>query len=131
MTYDDLIRTIRGTDRTDWIYHDHQGVWTFRHDLSIRVERIPSHRENDQFPEKWATRHPDPSARQCGYGIFYGTSLVETFTLVSVDGLRATLPMPDVDTKTKIKRYDYDLARIVDNGYLDEYIARSGLTVEP
>jgi hypothetical protein len=49
--------------------------------------------------------------------------------LVSVDGHRAELPLPDSQS-TVIPRNKYILARAVDDqGTLDEYIERSGLTV--
>ena len=128
MTYDELMQTIRSTSAEEWIEHDMQGVHTFQGDLNIRIEHQRD-RNDGQFHEDWAQKHPDPSATKEHYSIFYGASLVHTFILVSVDGGRAYLPMPCAGT-TVIPLEDYQLARIVDNGSLTEYIGRSGLTVE-
>jgi len=132
MTYDKLIETIRSSKPGDWIYNDEQGVHTYRADLNIRIQR---RRDDDLsgsgFNEPWATCHPDPSARKMFFDIYYGSSLVDSFLLVAVDGYRADLPLPDPKTKKMISRRDYELARAVDVlGTLDQYIQRSGLTVE-
>jgi hypothetical protein len=132
MTYDQLLTTIRSTSPADWVYNDEQGVHTLRADLNVRIQR---RRDDDaaeeSFNEPWATGHPDPSASKMFYDIYYGSSLVDSFMLVSVDGHRADLPLPDPQTKKTIARKDYELARAVDfMGTLDQYIQRSGLTVE-
>lgn len=131
MTYDKLIEIIRSSKPSDWIYNDEQGVHTYRADLNIRIQR----RTDDDitgrsFNEPWANCHPDPAASRLLCDIYYGSSLVDAFMLVSVDGHRADLPLPEPQTK-KIRRKDYELARAVDVlGTLDQYIQRSGLTVE-
>ncbi len=128
MTYDELLDRVRHSKPMDWLYNDDRGVHTFKADLNIRIER---RNERAVFNEPWAVRHPDPSASLWKYDIYFGGSLVHSFSVVSVDGHRADLPLPDPKTKV-ISRQDYELARAVDwLGTLDEYIERSGLTVEP
>lgn len=129
MTFDDLMRTIRETSPRQWLRHDAEGVYTLRDDLDARIERRESPSGDDRFHEDWATKHPDPIARRREYAIFYGSSLAATFALVSVDGGRAELPPPSAGTRV-IADEDYRLARIVGGDQLDEYIGRSGLTVE-
>ncbi len=64
------------------------------------------------------------------YTINYGSSFVDRKTLVSVDGHRATLPMPAWATDLNVKSSDVNFAKIVDIGdSVDEYIQRSGLKV--
>ncbi|GAF88006.1 unnamed protein product, partial [marine sediment metagenome] len=81
------------------------------------------------FRAEWANKHPDPSANRRHYDIYYGASIVESFMLVSVDGARAVLPLPEAGSTT-VPVKSYELARCVDDqNTLDEYIGRSGLTV--
>lgn len=129
MTYNEFMQTVRNSEPDQWIEHDTEGVHTFRGDLNIRIERQNSTRDNDQFHEAWAQKHADPSTSRQYYGIYYGASLVEKFMLVAVDGGRASLPLPRAQT-TVIPFADYQIARVVAENRLDEYIERSGLTVE-
>ena len=84
----------------------------------------------DDFIEEWANRHPDPKARGYFYNLTYDGALIQRFILVSVDGARADIPPPNWETN-KITKLDYAVAKIHDSlGMLDEYIQRSGLSVE-
>jgi len=52
--------------------------------------------------------------------------------MVDIDGNRATLPIPKLTTMT-VSHTDYRLALIVNGSHgnkLDEYLKRSGITVE-
>jgi hypothetical protein len=132
MKYEDLMTTIRNSRANNWLYNDERGIYTLRADLDIRIQR----RDDEEpaalrdFREEWANQHPDPSAKRCVFDIYYRDSWVETFMLIGVDGFRAYLPLPNV--RTKVIPFDqYSLARAIDSlGTLDEYIERSGLTVE-
>ena len=71
----------------------------------------------------------DKNAFAYTYTIFYNNSRIEDFDLVSVDGNRAYLPIPNVTT-SEISQYNYRLSKVVDFlGTVDEYISRSGLYV--
>ena len=132
MTYDELMATIRKSSFSDWHYSDEKGVFTFRADLDIRIERRLTDYECDRtFKEEWATKFPDPDAKLRLYDIYYRSSFVETFLLVSVDGHKAALPMPLPKSKYVPKK-TYDLARAVDyRATLDDYMGRAGFTVVP
>ncbi|WP_227541302.1 hypothetical protein, partial [Klebsiella pneumoniae] len=66
------------------------------------------------------------------YTVNYGSSFVDRKTLVSVDGHRATLPMPASANDLTVTSADVNFAKIVDTGErVDEYILRSGLKVQP
>ncbi len=107
-----------------------QVLFTYKNDLSLRIERADYDKSNN-FNEDWATKHPDSQAKSVEYTVKYGSSFVARETLVSVDRGRATLPMPDVKTKKIVSSYDMNFAKIVDVGdRTDEYIERSGLTVQ-
>ncbi|WP_100637288.1 hypothetical protein [Marinomonas sp. ef1] len=131
MTYDELMSIIDKSQKNDWIFSDERGIYTYKNDLNIRIERADIDYDADRFSgEDWATRHPDPTAYREIYEIFYGTSFVKEIFMVSVDGHRATLPLPDRKTLT-ITRQQYRFAQIVDQlGTLDEYMRRAGLEVK-
>lgn len=131
MTYDELLTIIDESGRDDWLFSDERGVYTFIHNLNVRIERRDIDHETDKFQgEDWATMHPDPNAYRVIYEIYYGASFVKEVLMVSVDGHRATLPLPDRNT-LKVKSHDYSFAQIVDQlGTLEEYMKRAGLEVE-
>ncbi len=130
LTYDDVMDLVRSNEADQWVYNDSKGSHLLRSDVNLRIVR----RDTDDVPmpefnEPWAKKHPDPIAHRVHYDVFYGASFIDEFMLVSVDGHRADLPLPDPQS-TVIPREKYCLARAVDSqGTLDEYIKQSGLTV--
>ncbi len=128
MKYDEVQKILRTTNASDWITDEERGRYTYRDDLSLRIQC----REIDFdtfFDEQWATRHPDKKAHKVDYDVFYNCSFVKTVTLVSVDGGRATIPMPEKYGSSNILEDDYRFATIVSPERLDEYIQRSGLII--
>jgi len=118
------------SSQNEWIVDDETGSFTYKDDLNLRIERAEYDKSNS-FNEDWATGHPDSLAEKVNYTVKYGSSFIARKTLVSVDGGRATLPMPDVKTKKIVSSDDMNFAKIVDVGdRTDEYIERSGLTVQ-
>lgn len=114
----------------EWIVDDETGSFTYKEDLNLRIEREPYDLRRN-FNEEWATKHPDTEAKTVNYTIKYGSSFVARETLVSVDGGRAILPMPDVETKKNVSQEDMNFTRIVDiNGKADEYLKKSGLKIK-
>jgi len=85
--------------------------------------------ERSPFHEEWATKHPDPHAYLYQYSLYYNSSLIKKYDLVSVDGGRATLPIPRAGTNI-VPRKDYRFALIINAHETLEYIHRSGLIVE-
>lgn len=130
MEYPELLRIIRESDKEDWLFNDERGIHTYKGDLNIRIERRDSDLQSDKFTgEDWATNHPDPNAYRVIYELYYGSSFIEEKLLVSVDGHRATLPLPDIKT-SEVDPEDYHFAKIVDQlDTLSEYMERSGLKV--
>lgn len=131
MTYDELIELVYNSTKNEWVFTDERGIYTFKKDLNIRIHRKDIDHNSDRFSgEDWAKKHPDPTAYRVTYEIYYAASFVEEVLMVSVDGHRATLPLPDRNTLV-VSRKDYQFARIVDQlNTLDEYMNLSGLTVE-
>lgn len=132
MTYEELSGMIVGSEADEWLYNDSKGIFTYKPDLSVRIEREEI--EDDfrrQFAEEWASKHPDPSASRVYYNIFVGASFVEQHQFVAVDGSRAELPLPRSRTDLVITKFQYQMALVVNRtGRVDEYLERSGIRVE-
>ena len=131
MSYKELMKSILNTSKHDWLYNDERGIFTLKNDLDVRIVSKEIDFDNDKFyGEDWAVSHPDPVAYKKTYEIYYRSSFVEEFTLVGVDGFRAYLPMPKVNTLF-ITPKQYSLAEAVDSlGTLDEYLGRAKLSVQ-
>jgi len=130
MKLDEVKKIISESDQSDWIVDDESGSFTYKDDLNLHIERA-DYETYRSFNEPWATGHPDPSAQAVEYTVKYGTSFVEKHTLVSVDGHRATLPMPKSMNDLNVKASEVNFAKIVDIGdSVDEYLARSNLNVQ-
>ena len=131
MTYQELIAMIKNSSQSDWLFNDERGLYTYKNDLHLRIERRDIDHESDGFlGEKWATGHPDPTAYRVIYEVYYGASFVYERLLVSVDGHRATLPLPKINSNI-VSQDDFHFAKIVDQlNTLSEYMQRSNLRVE-
>ena len=81
------------------------------------------------FVETWANNFPDPTANSYWYELSYDGALIERFILVSVDGSRAELPLPNAGTRD-VQPLIYKVAQVFDElNTLDEYMTRAGLNV--
>jgi len=96
--------------------------------LRIRCRYDDEGIANKDFKEEWANKHPDSSAKSYWYNLSYDGSLIERFILVSVDGSRAILPLPDIEYLT-VKKLPYKIAKIFDTtDTLENYMKKSGLS---
>lgn len=136
MSHDELLKVVLDSDhRADWrglCVNNWISEVYFRRDprFRFRTKYLDDGIQNDNYQDDWANRHPDPTATGYWYDLAYDGNLIERFILVSIDGGRANVPPPDWQTR-KIKQLHYKVAQIHDTmGTLDEYIRRSGLTVE-
>lgn len=130
MKLDDVKDILATSSQEDWIIDDESGSFTYKNDLNLHIERAEydTYRE---FDETWATSHPDKHAVAVEYVVKYGTSFVDKKILVSVDGHRATLPLPKSINDLSVKASDVNFAKIVNIGdQVDEYLKRSRLQVE-
>ncbi len=131
MDYNEAKAILNSSSQEDWIVNDETGSFTYKKDLNFHIQRadFDSYRP---FNEPWATNHPDPSARTVEYTVKYGDSYVDKYTLVSVDGHRANLPMPQSADNLVVRKNDVNFAKIVSTGgdRVDEYLERSNLEVE-
>jgi hypothetical protein len=121
---------LANSSQEDWIVDDESGSFTYKEDLNLHISRadFDSYRE---FNEPWAISHPDPHAVAVEYVVKYGSSFVDKHTLISVDGHRATLPMPKSANDLHVSKSDVNFAKIVDIGNrIDEYLNRSQIKVD-
>lgn len=129
MKLTDVEGILATSSQDDWIVDDESGSFTYKNDLNLRIERA-DYDSFRPFNEPWAVNHPDPSAKAIEYTVKYGASFVEKQTLVSVDGHRATLPMPKSIDNLVVKKSDVNFAKIVNIGdQVDEYLKRSNLRI--
>lgn len=127
MSYDEVMLTIEQSNKDQWVYNDHKGIYTYKPNVDIRIEEERGN-EPKPFCAKWANEHLNPSANQKIYSIYYNCSFIKDFILVSVDGGRAMLPIPEAGSDL-ISKINYQYASIIDEGELDDYITRSNLKV--
>lgn len=109
---------------------------SYVHNPSLRFEmsHLDDGVQQEHFVAPWANKHPDPKAVGLWCDLFFGSTLIERFILVGVDGMRALVPLPRKLDRTpggsEIQPLDYKVAKIHDSlNTLDEYIKRSGLSV--
>ena len=135
MDYNEILGFILTTDPKNdwkWIKTNWAEEAFLKEDprLRVRVRWDDEGKHNDNFKEEWANKYPDPRASSYWYDLSNDGALIERFILVSVDGARAELPIPDINTLV-IQPLPYKIAQIFDElNTLDEYILRSGLTVK-
>lgn len=97
--------------------------------FEIEYNEAGTHRE--RFEEPWANKHPHPNATSYWCRLYYGSTLIDTYILVSVDGGRALLPLPQTAVDLIINPLIYKVAQLFDSmGTLNQYIRRSGLLLE-
>ena len=139
MTYEELMETICGSTAGDWLHLIEADMHTFRQDLNIRVERIDvdeasavsiSDDERFAFSQSLKQQVFGTDSQPLYYQICYGSSAVERFVLVAVDGGNARLPLPDSETNV-VALKDYQIAKAIDYlGTLDNYFKHANLTIE-
>lgn len=135
MDYEEILSFIKTTNaKADWKFV--KTNWSeeafLKEDprLRIRVRWDDEGVHVKDFKEPWANKHPDPSANSYWYNLSYDGALIDRFILVSVDGARAELPLPDRNT-LEVDPLIYKIAEVFDSlSTLEEYMRRFGLSVK-
>lgn len=135
MTFDELLNFIRESDsERDW--HGINRNWTsemfLKEDprLRFRANFTDKGIQCEDFKEDWANCYPNPKATGYYYDLYFDGNLIERFILVSVDGGRSSLPIPDFYSK-QVCLIDYKVAQIHDTlKTLDKYMNLSKLKLE-
>jgi len=135
MNYDeilDFIKTTNAKSDWQWIKTDWAEEAFLKEDirLRIRVRWDDAGIHIKDFKEPWANKNQDPTATSYWYDLFYDGALIDRFILVSVDGGRAELPLPNPAT-LEVEPQNYKVAQIFDeHNNLEEYMGRAGLSVK-
>jgi len=134
MTYDELIQFILSTDsKGDWhsIVRENIEEYFLKEDPRLRIvtKNIDDGIHLIKFIEEWANSHSDSKAISYYYNILFDGHFIHRLVLVSVDGGRAILPLPNKITM-KVDRFDYKIAHICARGNnTDDYMQRSGINL--
>lgn len=130
MTKEKIDKILYESSQEDWIIDDELGVFTYKNDVSLCIEKAELDTHID-FNESWATNHPDKKATVTTYIIKYNRNFIERKTLVNVDGYRATLPMPKSIDDLVVTKEQVNFAKIVNIGNrVEEYLSRSDIRIE-
>lgn len=117
-------------NRKEWDLNENKCTCILKNNPRIRI-LWDDHDEKQEYNESWATKNPDKRAYIRDYVVMNDEEEIERFSLVSVDGYRAEIPLPKVGTNI-IKRKHYYLARLFNTSIktLHMYIITSGLVIE-
>lgn len=133
MSHDQILNFILQTDgKIDWQSNQTTDLDErfLKQDIRLRIRR---HDEEDliveDFTEDWANSFPNPQATSYSYNILYDNHFIEQVILVFVDGNRASLPLPDLETR-QARKLDYKIAQIYNNqNILDNYMQRANILI--
>lgn len=126
---------VLGSKKGDWKYFDDRGLFVFTADPNLIVQRREIDYDRDRFAERWAEKFPDPSAFRSPHEVRVNGTLVHEETLVSVDGGRMYLPLPDSPVDLTVSPDRDKLARLVNQFHphgaeYDRYLTTAGLRVK-
>ena len=135
MNYDEILDFIRHTDANldwKWIETNWAEEAFLKEDprLRIRVRYDETGMYNRSFTESWMTAFTDQAANSYWFDLSYDHALIDRFILVSVDGGKAELPMPETGSLV-VEPLNYKVAQIFDqHNTLDQYMGKAGLRVK-
>lgn len=135
MTFDEISRIMASSAASDWTSGGYLSaaactVAAYKNDVLLRLESAEDDVHNDNFKEEWANNFPDPAAKSYYIRLYYGSTYLKCYILVSVDGARAMLPVPDSATMLRVTPERYLVASVFDtSGTLDKYMQSASLTV--
>jgi hypothetical protein len=131
MNYRKIMQLIVTTPPKEWISEVDENTSVCGRDLNIRLAAEEEDDEDGprEFHEDWAEDFPDPNAYMVPFVLWYGASPVKKYPMISVDGHRAFLPLPKLNTM-EISREQLAVACIVNritsitDSYFASYIRR-------
>ncbi len=128
----EILDVVKDSHPDDWDVHFSQDteIAVFKNDPALRIEfkHTEESVHEEDFYENWANKFPDPHATSYYYYLYYGSTRLKEFILVSVDGGRALLPLPKSVLDLSVEPIRYKIAKIFDRfGSCNEYMKRAGL----
>lgn len=130
MNYEEFISRIVSSKKDDWLYDDDLERYVLKEDISISIISDKETKEI-RFFQHWLDRFENKIAFRARFFLCYNNSVVEAFHTAAVDGYRALIPYPDINTMT-ISKKQYNIAGLINISYkrLDEYLFLAGINVE-
>lgn len=133
MTLQEVENLMFNSTRDDWKSCSVAGVYvlTFIHNISIQL-RQEENDELERFSEPWANSFPDRNAYRDIYVLYFNSSPITKYFFVSVDGGRASLPIPKSQENLVVTSQMYNLGRVVNSNEHDyeAYFQRAKLKIE-
>ena len=122
-----------GTSGIDVDNHSYVAVYKPDIDLTIAYGMSESSRDQE-LSFKWSDAFPDKKIHEISIAdVFWRGSLVDRVNFVHVDGGRCILPLGDGHQGLRITRYDYAVARLLDEleggNRFEEYYGRVAFEV--
>ena len=126
---------VLGSKKDDWKYFDDRGLFVLNADPNVTIQRREIDYDRDRFAERWVEKFPDPSAFRSPHEVRVNGTLIHEETLVSVDGGRMYLPLPDSPVDLTVPTDRDKLARLVNQfnphgTEYDRYLKTAGLRVK-
>lgn len=136
MSSRELLAFLNSTNSDDWKRFETNWAWEAYLDedprlrLTCRYDDYGKHCDN--FAEEWATTVSHDPVQSYYYDFVYDRALIERFILVSVDGNRASIPLPKSAVELKITKLQYKIGEIANKRTEDfiDYLGRTGVQVE-
>lgn len=120
------------TDPEGWNHHPHEGIYTYNPDPRFHIEKEDQDRK---FSEPWTSSFHDSTAYMYEFKIYFDGRLISKDILISVDGGRLFIPLPESNRNRQISRDQYRLAKII-NYYqpygedFDRYLNQADIAVQ-
>lgn len=130
LTEDSILNEIFDSTREDWNKEAYRDFFTYKHNILLTIEE--KEEAEREFFEHWANCYPNKKAYFHEFEIKYNKIRITSIYLISVDGGRAYIPLPNKKTN-KIKNKHMKFANII-HSYPEninyEYVQSSGLKID-
>lgn len=130
---EDIQEKIADSEPAEWIPFSDMGVWTYRDDVRLRIQRNEQLESNLQTP--W-TQHLQATSQSFSYIVYFGSSPVEYHAIASVDNFRAHIPLPQQPAGPNqpftITPYQATLGRIITGNVetFNAYLQNTGIEIQ-
>lgn len=141
MEYEAIISAILQNSKSgfDWTHDDSNpsrpwSAHALKSNVNIWLKVNPESAE--EFEEPWHQSLPNKKAEKFTITLHYGPTPLETFYMVSIDGHRADVPIPDTHEgdKLTVGKLEYAIALGLSSGSrgaLEKYLPRCRIAVGP
>ncbi|WP_094604956.1 hypothetical protein SPSIL_017180 [Sporomusa silvacetica DSM 10669] len=136
MNYADFKKAIVDSEPEDWLHHildDGTEFYVLKSNLSVSLVGTPVSFDIHTYNPDWVLdQYPDSQAYEQTYYLKFNDTPIEEFTIVWIDGCRASLPIPkcNCDNSMYLEQDDYRIGRIISSNVeeYDNYLAKCKIT---